>query len=437
MLDPKFIRENLEKVKEAVRKKGIEVDLEKWLTLDEKRRELQQKLESKRAEQNEASKKIAQAEKTEREKMIEAMSVVKKDAQKIEEELAGVQQEWQEILMNIPNICSPDMPEGESDEDNVELKKWGEIREFDFNIKDHVELGTALNIIDIETAAEVSGSRFFYLKNEAVLLQFAIVNFVFDVLGDESVIKTIIEKEGLNLKTIPFQPILPPVMIRNEVQEKIHRVFGDQTYKIQNEALNLVASAEHTLAPYYMNKTLKEEELPKRFIGYSTAFRQEAGTYGKDMGGILRTHQFDKLEMESFTTAESGVEEQKLIVALQEYLVQQLNIPYRLVHVCTGDTGKPDYDQYDIECWMPAQNRYRETHTSDYMTDYQTRGVKSYYKTKEGERKLLHTNDATAFAIGRILIAILENNQQEDGSVLIPEVLQKYMGGKKIIENKN
>jgi len=433
MLDPKFIRENLEKVEEAIRKKRVEVDLRRWLTLDEKRRELQQKLESKRAEQNEASKKIAQAEKEEKKEMIKVMSNVKKEVQEIDSKLDKVKERWEELLMNVPNICSPNMPEGKSDKDNMEIKKWGEIREFDFDIKDHVQLGTALNIIDIETAAEVSGSRFFYLKNGAVLLQMAIVNLVFDILGNEEVIKSIIDQEGLDLKSIPFQPILPPVMIRNEVQTKIHRVFGDQTYKIQNEDLNLVASAEHTLAPYYMNKTLKEEELPKRFIGYSTAFRQEAGTYGKDMGGILRTHQFDKLEMESFTTDESGVEEQKLIVALQEYLVQQLKIPYRLVHVCTGDTGKPDYDQYDIECWMPAQDKYRETHTSDYMTDYQTRGIKSYYKTKDGQRKLLHTNDATAFAIGRILIAILENNQQEDGSVLIPDVLQKYMGGKKMI----
>jgi seryl-tRNA synthetase len=433
MLDPKFIRENLEKVEEAIRKKRVEVDLQRWLTLDEKRRELQQKLESKRAEQNEASKKIAQVEKEEKEEMIKAMSNVKKEVQEIDSKLDKVKGKWEELLMNVPNICSPNMPEGKSDKDNMEIKKWGEIREFDFDIKDHVQLGTALNIIDIETAAEVSGSRFFYLKNGAVLLQMAIVNLVFDILGNEEVIKSIIDQEGLDLKSIPFQPILPPVMIRNEVQTKIHRVFGDQTYKIQNEDLNLVASAEHTLAPYYMNKTLKEEELPKRFIGYSTAFRQEAGTYGKDMGGILRTHQFDKLEMESFTTDESGIEEQKLIVALQEYLVQQLKIPYRLVHVCTGDTGKPDYDQYDIECWMPAQDKYRETHTSDYMTDYQTRGIKSYYKTKDGQRKLLHTNDATAFAIGRILIAILENNQQEDGSVLIPDVLQKYMGGKKMI----
>lgn len=176
-----------------------------------------------------------------------------------------------------------------------------------------------------------------------------------------------------------------------------------------------------------MNETVNHSDLPLRYIGYSTAFRREAGTYGKDMGGILRTHQFDKLEMESFTDVETGTDEQKFIVGIQEYLVQQLGIPYRLVHVCTGDTGNPDYNQFDIECWIPSQDKYRETHTSDYMTDYQTRGVKSFYKDKDGKKKLLHTNDATAFAIGRILIAILENFQQVDGSVKIPEPLQKYM----------
>jgi len=436
MLDPKFIRENLKEVKEAIRKKRAKVYIDQWLKLDDERKVLQQQLEAKKAEQNKASAEIAQADADTKKEIIKRMSSVKKEAQEIDDNLDKVKAKWNETLMNIPNICSPDMPEGNDDEDNVEMKKWGKIREFDFETQDHVTLGANLDIIDIETAAEVSGSRFFYLKNDAVLLQMAIINLVFEILGSEEIIKEIIKQEKLNLKSSPFQPILPPVMIRNEVQAKIHRVFGDQTYKIQNEDLNLVASAEHTLAPYYMNKTLKEKELPKRFIGYSTAFRQEAGTYGKDMGGILRTHQFDKLEMESFTTAETGIEEQKLIVALQEYLVKQLNIPYRLVHVCTGDTGKPDYDQYDIECWMPAQNTYRETHTSDYMTDYQTRGIKSYYKTEGGERKLLHTNDATAFAIGRILIAILENNQQEDGSILIPEVLQKYMGGKKAISKQ-
>jgi len=433
MLDQKFIRENLKEVEEAVRKKRVKVDLEKWLKLDEERKTLQQRLEEKKAEQNKASVKIAQAGDDEKKEIIKQMGAVKQEAKEIDEKLDKVKDEWHQLLMNIPNVCSPEMPEGETDEDNVEVKKWGEIRNFDFDIKDHVELGKKLNIIDIETAAEVSGSRFFYLKNEAVLLQMAIVNLTFDILTNQEIIKKVIKQENLSISDKAFQPILPPVMIRNEVQEKIHRVFGDQTYKIQNEDLNLVASAEHTLAPYFMDKTLSKKDLPVRFIGYSTAFRQEAGTYGKDMGGILRTHQFDKLEMESFTDAESGVEEQKLIVALQEYLVQQLKIPYRLVHVCTGDTGKPDYDQYDIECWMPAQNKYRETHTSDYMTDYQMRGVKSFYKDEDGQRKLLHTNDATAFAIGRILIAILENNQQADGSVKIPEVLQKYMGGKKSI----
>jgi seryl-tRNA synthetase len=182
-----------------------------------------------------------------------------------------------------------------------------------------------------------------------------------------------------------------------------------------------------------MGETLEEAELPVRYIGYSTAFRREAGTYGKDMGGILRVHQFDKLEMESFTTAESGADEQLFIVAIQEYLVQSLGIPHRVIHVCTGDTGKPDYDQYDIECWVPSQGKYRETHTSDYMTDYQARRLKTYYKTKAGEKRLVHMNDATAFAISRILIAILENNQQADGSVRVPEVLQKYMGGKSVI----
>ncbi len=433
MLDPKFIRENLNEVEEAVRRKRVKVDLKKWLKLDEERKELQQQLEEKKAEQNKASAKIAQASDDDKKAIIKQMGAVKQEAKEIDEKLDKVKAEWQQLLMNIPNICSPEMPEGETDEDNVEMKKWGEIKDFDFIIKDHVELGKKLNIIDIETAAEVSGSRFFYLKNEAVLLQMAIINLTFDILTDQEIIKKIIKQESLSISDKAFQPILPPVMIRNEVQEKIHRVFGDQTYKIQNEDLNLVASAEHTLAPYFMDKTLNKKDLPVRFIGYSTAFRQEAGTYGKDMGGILRTHQFDKLEMESFTDAETGAEEQKLIVALQEYLVQQLEIPYRLVHVCTGDTGKPDYDQYDIECWMPAQNKYRETHTSDYMTDYQMRGVKSFYKDEEGQRKLLHTNDATAFAVGRILIAILENFQQEDGSVKIPEVLQKYMGGRENI----
>jgi seryl-tRNA synthetase len=327
------------------------------------------------------------------------------------------------------------MPVGKDESDNAVIKEVGKKPVFNFKPKNHMELGEALDIIDVKKATEVSGARFFYLKNEAVLLQFALVQFTFDVLTDENILKEIATKNKLSVSSKPFVPVVPPVMIRDEVQKSIHRVFGDQTYTLEKDEHNLVASAEHTLAPYHMNEVIEHGTLPLRYIGYSTAFRKEAGTYGKDMGGILRTHQFDKLEMESFTDEETGKIEQDFIVAIQEYLVQQLEIPYRLVHVCTGDTGGPDYDQYDIECWLPGQEKYRETHTSDYMTDYQTRGVASYYKTKDGEKKLLHTNDATAFAVGRILIAILENNQTADGEVAIPKVLQRYVN-KKVITQK-
>lgn len=242
------------------------------------------------------------------------------------------------------------MPEGESDEDNVTVHEWGEKPKFDFEPKEHTILGKELDVIDVEKAAEVSGSRFYYMKGDLVLMQYALTQFAFETLGDSKIIRKVLEDKGLgHLSDKAFVPMIPPVMIRNDVQHAIHRVFGDQTYKIEKEDLNLVASAEHTIAPYHMNETLDEAVLPKRYIGISTAFRREAGTYGADMGGIFRCHQFDKTEMESFTTAETGADEQKMIVGLQEYMMQQLNIPYRLQQVCTGDTGKPDFQQFDIE----------------------------------------------------------------------------------------
>ena len=429
MLDVKFIRENISLVKEAIHKKKAKVDLDKWIKIDDERRKWQQELDSYRARKNQASSEIAKAIKNERNDKILEMSELKKEIKKTEKKLKNIEVEWKSVLMNIPNIVSPDMPEGDDDEDNVVIKKWGKIPEFNFKPKEHNILGKELDLIDVEKAAEISGSRFYYLKNELVLIQFALTMFALETLTDEEIIKKIVKDKKLKLSTKPFVPVIPPVMIRSSVQENIHRVFGDQTYSVENEDLNLVASAEHTLAPYHMNETLDEAELPKRYIGYSTAFRREAGTYGKDMGGIFRCHQFDKSEMESFTTAETGEDEQKMIVGLQEYLMQKLEIPYRLVHVCAGDTGKPDYNQYDIEAWLPGQGKYRETHTSDYMTDYQTRGIKSFYKTKDGQKKLLHTNDATAFA-GRPMVAILENYQQSDGSIVIPKVLRKWIPGK-------
>jgi seryl-tRNA synthetase len=430
MLDINFIRKNLELVKEGARKKHVNVDFDYLLKIDQDRRSLQDTLDKKRAEQNQATKNIAEAKGAEREKMIALVSETKTEIQKLEKELPPIIEEWQKLLMNVPNPPSPKMPEGKSDEDNVTIRTWGDIPKFDFEPKTHEVLGKELDILDTEKATEVSGTRFYYLKGDLVLLQFALTMFAFETLANEEIIKKVIKEKGLNLSSKPFVPMLPPVMIKNTVQSAIHRVFGEQTYKIKGEKnLNLVASAEHTMAPYHMNEVLDEEDLPKRYIGYSTAFRQEAGTHGKDMKGFFRNHQFDKSEMESFTTAETGEAEQEMIVGLQEYMMQSLKIPYRVQQICTGDTGKPDYQQYDIECWLPGQGKYRETHTSDYMTDFQTRGIKSFYKTKGGEKKLLHTNDATAFA-GRPMIAIMENYQTERGEIVIPEVLRKYIGGK-------
>ncbi len=433
MLDIKFIRENIDRVKKAVENKNKDVDIEKLLELDEEKRRVQTLLDEARERQNKASAEIAKASDGERQKMIDAVGELKAKVQELEAQLAPIKTGFDELLYSVPNVTDPIMPIGKSEDENVVIRQVGEKPDFDFEPKEHWELGEALDILDTKKAAEISGARFWYLKGDLVRLQFALHQFAFDTLINENIIKEVRDSLGLeHLSSKPFVPMLPPVMVRHDVQYAIHRVFGDQTYKIKDEDLNLVASAEHTLAPYHMNETLIEDELPKRYIGYSTAFRREAGTYGKDMKGILRGHQFDKSEIESFTTAESGADEQKLIIGLQEYMVCKLGLPYQVVQICTGDAGGPDYQQIDIETWLPGQGAYRETHTSDYMTDYQTRGIKSFYKTQSGERKLLHTNDATAFS-GRPLIAIMENYQQADGSIKIPEVLQKYMGGQESI----
>lgn len=428
MLDIKFVRENKEAVQKNCENRGVKCDIDRLLILDEMRKETLSQIEELNALKNDINALVKEAKSDEEKKeVIEKGKEIKNKLEKAEPELQKISEEYETLLYQVPNIYSEDTPIGPDETYNKVVRKVGEPQEFDFKVKDHIQLGKDLDLIDVEKATEVSGSRFYYLKNEAVLLQFAIVSFVLNALGDEKILKEIIEKTGAKVSAKPFSAVIPPVMIRDDVQRRIHRVFGEQTYCFAEDKVNLVASAEHTLAPYYMNQTLKKEELPKRFIGYSTAFRREAGTYGKDMGGILRTHQFDKLEMESFTDNESGGEEQKFIVGIQEYLVSQLGLPYQVVQICTGDMGRPDYSQIDIECWMPGQGKYRETHTSDYMTDYQMRGIKSFYVDEDGSKKLLHTNDATAFAIGRTLIAILENYQQADGSVKIPEVLQKYM----------
>jgi seryl-tRNA synthetase len=311
-------------------------------------------------------------------------------------------------------------------------KKVGEPRKFDFTPKNHWEILEPRDMLDKERATKISGSRFAYLKGDLVRLQFAIIQFVMQTLGDEQVIAKLVQENGLDIKPKPFTPVLPPAMLRTEPYKASARLNAEEvTYRAgqPEDDLWLNASAEHTLCTMYWDEILPEDMLPIRYIGYSTSFRREAGTYGKDTEGIIRMHQFDKLEMEVFSTATTGLDEHKLMIAIQEYLVQRLGLPYRFLQKCTADIGKPNASGVDIECWFPGQDRYIETHTADYMTDYQARDLRVRTRGVKGETELVHTNDATAFALGRIMAAVVENYQQADGSVEVPTVLQPFMGG--------
>jgi seryl-tRNA synthetase len=437
MLDIQFIRENQEAVAAAIRNKNVKLDIEALLTKDHERLVLLQEIETLKAQKNAVNTLIQKAVSPEdREAAITEGKRVKALLDEKEPAYAEAKQSYDGLMALVPNIPSEDTPIGKDESGNVVIRTVGEPTRFDFTPKEHFELGADLDIIDTERAVKVSGARFAYLKGDLVLLEFSIVQLVMSILTNEEKLKKIIADAGLNVPSKPFVPVIPPVFIKPEPFERMARLRPEEDkYHIPGDDLYLVGSAEHTLGSMYMDETLVASDLPIRYIGFSTAFRREAGSYGKDMKGILRVHQFDKLEMESFTTSEQSLEEQNFFVAIQEHIVQSLGIPYQVVQICTGDMGKPDVRQIDIECWLPGQGKYRETHTSDLMTDFQSRRLNTKVKREDGTVELVHMNDATA-AAGRILIAILENYQQEDGSVVIPEVLRPYVG-KDRIESRN
>ncbi len=426
MLDIKYIRENKDLVRKAIKNKKANVDFDRLIELDEKRRTLIESSEALKAEQNKQSKSAPTTE------TIGAMKSLKEKIKVSESELLTVDKEFEALMFAVPNIPTEDTPVGPDESGNEVLRKVGDIPKFDFEPKEHWVIGDDLDIIDTERSAKVSGSRFFYLKGDLVLMQFALMQFAFSVITNESKLAEIIKKAGLNISPKPFIPVLPPVFIKPEVFQKMGRLEPkEERYYIPSDDLYLIGSAEHTLGSMHMDEFLDTKRLPLRYVGFSTAFRREAGSYAKDMKGILRVHQFDKLEMESFTTSEDSIAEQNFIVAIQEHLLQALGLPYQVVAICTGDMGGPDSRQIDIETWMPGQNRYRETHTSDLMTDYQSRRLGIKIK-RDGKSEFVHMNDATALA-GRTMISILENFQTKEGTVKIPEVLQPFMGGIKEI----
>ena len=430
MLDINYIRANRQKVEDAIKSKGYKIDLDEILKLDDQRKELSQKIDALRQERNQISANMKNGKPDEA--LIARGKELKKELSDLESELTTLESEYVIKLKTVPNVPEPDVPFGLTEDDNQVAEVIGEPTKFDFTPKTHYEIGQARGWIDKERAAKVTGARFAYIKGDMVKLQMAIVTFVMNSLSNEEVIKEIITKNHLDgLSTKPFTLVLPPLMLRTEMYDAMDRLEPrDDRYKIEGEELWLQGSAEHVLGSMHSGEVFAEPDLPARYLGYATSFRQEAGTYGKDMEGIIRMHQFDKLEMESFSTKETSRKEHELFVSIQRWLIEQLNLPYRVIRKCTFDIGKPDARGIDMEVWMPGQGKYRETHTADYMTDYQSRRLNTRVRRENGDIELVHTNDATAFALGRIMIAIIENNQNADMTIRVPEVLRKYLDGK-------
>lgn len=430
MLDIQYIRDNADAVQKKSAQKGYKVDIAKLLQLDKERRELISVVENIRAKRNENADQIKKAGKP-TQAQIDQGKVIKVELAEKEEYLNKAEDEFKALLKQVPNMPLPGVPVGASEDENVETKKVGEPSKFGYEPKNHWQIAEAKNWIDKERAAKVSGARFAYIKGDLVKLQFAIIQFTLDVLTDEKILKKIIDDNSLNIPPKAFVPVLPPYMIRTEVYDAMDRLEPrDDRYKLESDDLWLQGSAEHVLGSMHMKEDIPHDDLPLRYLGYASSFRREAGSYGKDTEGIFRMHQFDKLEMESITDEKTGLDEHKFLVAIQEYLMQQLKIPYRVLEKCTADIGKPNAKGMDIDAWLPGQDQYRETHTADYMTDYQSRRLSMKSSL---DSKLVHTNDATAFALGRTMIAIIENYQDNIGDVIIPKVLQKYMGGKEKI----
>ncbi|MEK7555249.1 MAG: serine--tRNA ligase [Patescibacteria group bacterium] len=414
MLDINLIRSNPELVKKGVSAKNINPQLvDEFLVLDKEWRELTAKLDNLRAEQNKLSS----------ERKIDEAKENKIKIKGIEDKLNETEKRREEILMSLPNLPFDDVPVGKDESGNVVIREVNKKPDFDFQPKNYLELAEKLGLIDIERASKVSGSRFGYLKNQAALFEFALIKLAMDTAVAEG-----------------FTPIVPPVMVKSKMMKAMgyidRREDQDETYFLKEDDLYLVGTSEQSIGPMHSDEIFNEKELPKRYVGFSTCFRREAGSYGKDTKGILRVHQFDKIEMFSFCEPEKSKEEHGLLLGIEEKLMQALGLPYRVLSICTGDLGGPAAAKYDIEVWLPGENRYRETHSTSNCTDFQARRLNIKYKPKTQNLKpktdYVHTLNGTAFAIGRTLIAIIENFQQKDGTILVPEVLQKYLGFEKI-----
>jgi seryl-tRNA synthetase len=407
-------------VKSALARRGAADAVDELLRLDQRRRELLPRIEGGRAEQNRASEAIAEAKRAGAgaEDEIERMRELAAEIRKLEAELAEVERARDEVAVSLPNLPDPSVPDGETDEDAVVEREVGERPDFDFEPKDHVELGAALGVIDVERAARVSGARFAYLLGDLVLVELALVRFALGLLAEEG-----------------FAPVSPPVLVREDALYGTGFFPGEREmiYEVQRDELFLVGTSEVSLAAMHAGEILSAGDLPIRYAGFSTCFRREAGAAGKDTRGIFRVHQFDKVEMFEFVEPDASAAEHERLLALQERILGALEIPYRVVNIPVGELGAAAAKKYDCEAWIPSQERYREVTSCSNTTDYQARRLGCRYRSAEGAQPVpVHTLNGTAVAVGRTLIAIMENRQDAGGAVAVPEVLTEHGAPPKI-----
>ncbi len=422
MLDINFIRENKDVVEAGARKKHVDVSIDELLKLDDERRELTTKVETMRAEQNVVSDSITKASADEREKMIAEMRTLKEKLNAQEDELKGVLEKWREFMLKIPNVPDISVPEGKSDADNEEVKIWGEKPKLDFTPKDHIELMTALDMLDLERGSKVAGFRGYFLKGAGAELQFALWRFAEDFFR---------AKGG-------FTPMIVPSLVRPEVFLGTgYLPQGEEDLYKTQDGDYLAGTAEVATMGYYMGEVIEKKDLPIKFLSFSDAFRREAGSHGKDTRGILRVHEFYKYEQVILCEAshEESVKYHEELQRNTEELTEALGLHYHVVANCGADLGLGQVKKYDIEAWMPSENAYRETGSASYFHDFQTRRLNIRYKDDDGKLKFVHSLNNTALS-GRPLIAIVENYQNADGSITIPDVLRPYMGGRERIEKK-
>jgi seryl-tRNA synthetase len=414
VLDLKLIRSDPERVKQALARRGAAEEVDALLALDARRRLLLPEIEGAQAERKALSKQIGEAKQRgeDAEPLMAAVQGLKERIDSGKVELEGVEAELERVAASLPNLPDPDAPEGMAEEDAVVLREVGERPSFDFEPRDHLEIGTALDLIDMESAARLSGSRFAYLKGDLVLLELALVRYALDVVREEG-----------------HEPVVPPVLVREEALYGTGFLPGDrdQIYEVPKDELFLVGTSEVALAGLHADEILEAERLPLRYAGFSTCFRREAGAAGRDTRGIFRVHQFDKVEMFSFVDPSQSAAEHERLLAIEERILGELEIPYRVVNVAAGDLGAPAAKKYDCEAWIPSQGRYRELTSCSNTTDYQARRLNCRYRPADNEPvRAVHTLNGTTVAVGRTMIALIENRQDREGGFTLPNILYRY-----------